>query len=220
MPGLGPRFRAPAEDCEPASFREGMQAIVFFVGQVVINNIDILLVKHFFPPREAGLYAAVALVGRVLYFASWSVVSAMFPVSAAAAKREEDTRSVLAVPILLVSSLSAGFVLLLALFPETLVRLLFGTEFREAVPLFSLYAAATGVYALSVVLVTYEMSRRIAHVGWLQLAFSGLVVAGIYLFHASLWQVVMVQLALMVVLLALVAAPFLRVRRTALPEVA
>src|SRR5258706_9362797 len=54
----------------PASFREGMQAIVFFVGQVVINNIDILLVKYFFAPPEAGLYAAVALVGRVLFFAA------------------------------------------------------------------------------------------------------------------------------------------------------
>ena len=28
------------------------------------------------------LYAAIALVGRLLYFGAWSVVSAMFPVSA------------------------------------------------------------------------------------------------------------------------------------------
>ena len=33
----------------PASFREGLQAIVFFVGQVIINNFDIVLVKHLFP---------------------------------------------------------------------------------------------------------------------------------------------------------------------------
>jgi len=44
-----------------------MQTTVFFIGQVVINNIDILLVKHFFDPQSAGLYAAVALVGRLLY---------------------------------------------------------------------------------------------------------------------------------------------------------
>ena len=59
-----------------------MQAIVFFVGQVIISNIDILMVKHFFRPDVAGLYAAIALVGRLLYFGAWSIVSAMFPVSA------------------------------------------------------------------------------------------------------------------------------------------
>ena len=34
------------------SFGEGLQAIVFFSGQVVINNFDIVLVKHFFPLRK------------------------------------------------------------------------------------------------------------------------------------------------------------------------
>ena len=48
----------------PIAFHEGLQAIVFFSGQTVINNFDIVLVKHFFPPAEAGFYAAVALVGR------------------------------------------------------------------------------------------------------------------------------------------------------------
>ena len=42
-------------------------------------------------------------------------------------------------------------------------------------------AAATGVYAIAVVLITYEMSRRIANTGWLQLVVSGLIVLGITL---------------------------------------
>ena len=50
----------------PISSREGLQAIVFFSGQTVINNFDIVLVKHFFPPVQAGMYAAVALVGRLV----------------------------------------------------------------------------------------------------------------------------------------------------------
>ena len=36
----------------------------FSSGQVIISNIDILMVKHFFRPDEAGLYAAIALVGQ------------------------------------------------------------------------------------------------------------------------------------------------------------
>src|SRR5215469_7895688 len=62
-----------------AGLGEGVQAITFFIGQVVINNLDIVLVKHFFDASQAGVYAAIALVGRVVYMLSWSVVSSMFP---------------------------------------------------------------------------------------------------------------------------------------------
>ncbi|MGE0406668.1 MAG: oligosaccharide flippase family protein [Candidatus Korobacteraceae bacterium] len=201
------------------SVREGLQAVVFFIGQVVINNVDVLLVKHFFPPDTAGLYAAVALVGRVVYFASWSVVSAMFPVSAGTKSDDENT-SMLAVPMLFVLGISVVFVVTLTFIPEIVLRTVFGPEFNTGSigPLLSLYAAATGIYALSVVLITFEMSRRIANTGWLQLVFSGAIVVGIYLFHDSLREVVLVQLALMAVLLMLVSLPFLRRPRTALQE--
>jgi hypothetical protein len=79
-----------------------------------------------------------------------------------------------------------------------------------------LYAAATGGYALSVVLMAYEMSRRIANTGWLQLVISGLVVIGITLFHNTLRDVIVVQQVLMAVLFLAVAVPFVRTRRVAI----
>jgi O-antigen/teichoic acid export membrane protein len=197
----------------PASFHEGMQAIVFFVGQVVINNIDILLVKHFFSSDQAGLYAAIALVGRVIYFASWSVVSAMFPISAGAKPKEENS-AVLVVPLVIVLIISLVFIVGLAMFPEVVLRAVFGSGFHIGTgPLMSLYAAATGTYSLAVVLMAYEMSRKIANTGWVQLAISGAIVAGITLFHADLRQVVVVQLVIMVVLLMIVSLPFFRTHR-------
>src|SRR5436305_9459212 len=87
----------------PATLEEGVQAIVFFVGQVIINNLDIVLVKHFFSATQAGVYATVALVGRVVYMLSWSVVSGMFPFSARVSRTQErDGRTVLSTALLLV----------------------------------------------------------------------------------------------------------------------
>jgi O-antigen/teichoic acid export membrane protein len=199
----------------PASFFEGVQAIVFFVGQVIINNVDILLVKHFYPSAEAGLYAAVAVVGRVVYMASWAVVSSMFPVSAGVERPEPYRRAVVITPLLLVLSIVTLSLFGLWLLPSVVWRVLFGAGFQlsaqngySSLPL--LYVATTGVYCLSVVLITYEMSRKIGNAGWLQLAFSGAIAAGIYLFHGSLHQVIMVQLVLMLLLLACVLVPFLR----------
>lgn len=223
LPITQPELRVRGESGMPASFREGMQAIVFFVGQVIINNIDILLVKHFFAPEQAGVYAAIALVGRILYFASWSVVSAMFPISAGAKPKEEDP-SVLIVPLLFVLSMAVVFIVALAYFPDFVLQAIFGSLFQQtghsATHLMGLYAAATGTYALSVVLMAYEMSRRVANTGWLQLVFSVLVAAGIIIFHRTLRQVVIVQLVLMVFLLIAVSLPFFRSREISVQEAA
>lgn len=196
-----------------APFRESLQATIFFVGQVVINNVDILLVKHYFAAEQAGLYAAIALVGRLLYFASWSVTSAMFPVSAGE-KVERDSRGVLVVPLAFVTVISILFVILLAVLPRFVIHVLFGSGFHfpnvNIEGLLTMNAVAMGIYALSVVLITYEMSRRIANTGWLQLLVSGLVIAGVVTFHESLMQVIVVQLVLRAFLLIAVSAPFFR----------
>ena len=45
----------------------------------IINNSDILLVKHYFDPYNAGLYASLALIGRVVYFTAWMFVMLLLP---------------------------------------------------------------------------------------------------------------------------------------------
>ncbi len=212
LPDGAKELRGVAVPVKPAAIGEAMQAIVFFVGQVIISNIDILMVKHFFRPDVAGLYAAIALVGRLLYFGAWSIVSAMFPVSAE--NKEDGGGPLLALPLLMVTALSVIFVLLLAAFPEIVFRSLFGTHFPTAVGgmnlLLSMNAAATGTYAIAVVLITYEMSRRIANTAWLQLVVSGLIAFGISWFHSTLLEVIIVQQVLRLLLLLAVSYPFVK----------
>ena len=201
------------------SFREGLQAIVFFSGQTVINNFDIVLVKHFFPPAEAGFYAAVALVGRLVNMCAWSVVNTMFPVSAGAGSDEHEGSPVLFTSLSLVLVILSVLIFGLWLVPSFLWKTLFGAQFNVGnygalAPLLILYAVTTGIYSLSSVIITYEMSRKIANTSWLQLAFSGALAFGVYMLHDSLHQVIMVQLFLMIALLCLLIVPLIRIQMT------
>src|SRR5437764_3697461 len=196
-------------------FGEGLQAIVFFSGQVVINNFDIVLVKHFFDSKDAGIYAAVSLVGRLVNMCAWSVVNTMFPVSAGARASDREARPVLFMSLFLVFVILSFLTLGLWIIPSFLWRALFGSHFELAnfgglARLLILYAITTGIYSLSSVIITYEMSRKIANTSWAQLAFSGSLVLGICVFHQTLRQVILVQLILMLVLLITVALPLLR----------
>jgi O-antigen/teichoic acid export membrane protein len=209
LPPMPREVRVDAIQGEPASFAEAVQAIVFFIGQVIINNIDILLVKHFFPAEPAGIYAAIAQIGRLLYFICWfGIVNAMFPV--AASRPDQKKSEALGLPMLLVFAISCAFVLVAALFPHFIMGLIFGSKFINIGSLLALYTIATGLYSLSVVLIAYEMSRRIANTGWLQLLISGALVLVIGFFHQDLHEVIMVRIVLMVIMLFMVSFPFLR----------
>lgn len=194
--------------------REVSHAVVFFAGQVLINNSDIVLVKHFFAPDVAGLYAAIAMVGRVTFAFSSAVVNSMFPVVAGSRKDERKNLSLLATSLLLVLALGLTLAAFLRLAPGSLWTLFFGARFaihgEYGFPyLLSLYAVATVIYSLSVVIITYEMSYRLANTSWVQLAMSLVLIASICRYHASLRQVIVVQLILMLALLIFVSIPFL-----------
>jgi hypothetical protein len=170
-------------------------------------------VKHFFPSTEAGLYAAVALVGRVIFAFSSAVVNTMFPLVAGTRDEEREGHRILLTSVLLVLGIGSSLALGLRLAPAGIWTAFFGPHFAIAgkygLPyLLALYAATTVVYSLSVVVIAYEMSYKIANTSWVQLAFSGAVVAGICMFHSSLQQVIWIQLVLMAVLLIVVAVPF------------
>lgn len=196
------------------ALRESCQAMVFFSGQVLINNCDIVLVEHFFPAKEAGLYAAVAMVGRVIFSFSSAVVNSMFPLVAGTRDEERRNFRVISTSLFLVLGVGTVLVLGLSVAPSGLWTTLFGSRFEIAgrynMPyLLALYAVTAIIYSLSVVIITFEMSYKIANTSWIQLAFSGMVIAGICMFHSSLREVILVQLILMAILFVVVAIPFL-----------
>jgi O-antigen/teichoic acid export membrane protein len=209
-----PALRIPNPLHFTYALREISQALVFFSGQVLINNCDIVLVEHFFPAKEAGLYAAVAMVGRVIFAFSSAVVNSMFPLVAGTRDEERRDIRIIATALLLVLGTGSVLALGLGIAPSGMWTTFFGSGFEIAgkynLPyLLALYAITAIIYSLSVVIITFEMSYKIANTSWVQLAFSGAVIAGICLFHSSLRTVILVQLVLMVALLGVVAVPFL-----------
>ena len=88
VPGLLPYKRLsqkvlPAiSTAELKHLRKFVVVTAFYeLTQILINNGDILLVKHFFDAHEAGLYSSLALIGRAVYFVAWMFVMLLLPES-------------------------------------------------------------------------------------------------------------------------------------------
>jgi hypothetical protein len=210
--------RLPAPAPNPLPLRDGIreitQALLFYSGQMIINNCDLVVVKHIFPAQEAGLYAAVGLVGRVIFVLSAAVVNSTFPIVAGTRAEERKDLRLIATPLLLVLGIGSFVALVMWMAPPALWTTILGPGFhitgKYDIPYLSaLYALKTVVYSISAVVITFEMAHKIANTSWVQLLFSGMMIAGIYQFHASLHQVIMVQLAVLSALFVVVAITFL-----------
>ncbi|KAB8143771.1 oligosaccharide flippase family protein [Chloroflexia bacterium SDU3-3] len=188
--------RLPAEERARIA-RFAVPVVAALVGQILINNSDILVVKHFFSAGEAGLYAALALIGRIVFFATWSVVTVLFPLVAQRHQRGQPHRSLLYAGVGIVLAISAGIVGATALFPAQIVQVLFGQEYLAAAPLLGMYALATAFYALGNVVINYHLSLDTG--GGSLLAFGAELVQllSLWLAHESLTQVVQVQVVVM-----------------------
>ncbi len=177
-----------------------MPVLVSQLGQILINNSDVILVKRFYAPEQAGQYAALALIGRIVFFATWSVVTTMFPIVAQKQKMGEAHEHLLWLSLGIVLAVSAPIVLLTLVIPEWIVKILFGAQYLGIAPLLWLYALATSLYAMANVVIMYRLSLGKGAETRFAIAAGVVQVLGIILFHQTLAQVVYVQVVVMAVL--------------------
>ena len=182
--------------------------IIFFaltafyeLTQIIINNSDIILVKHYFNDKEAGLYASLALIGRVVYFVAWMFVMLLLPKVILLKKEGKNTLPILMKYISYITVLSIGIVLFTYLFPNFVVKVMFGEKYISIAFLLWKYALATSVFAIANIFAYYFLSIN-KYIPVVISAVLGITqIALIVLFHNSLEQVVEMQIIAMVVLL-------------------
>jgi O-antigen/teichoic acid export membrane protein len=169
--------------------------------QIIINNSDILLVKHFFEPYEAGLYASLALIGRVVYFIAWMFVMLLLPVVVQLKKEGKPTLPILLKYVGYISFFTISIVLGCYFFPNLIINILFGDGYLEISPLLWKYALATGVFAISNIFAYYYLSLDSYIPVILSGVFGMLQIVLVVWYHTSLEQVVHMQIIAMLILL-------------------
>ena len=177
--------------------------------QIIINNSDILLVKHYFASYEAGLYASLALIGRVVYFIAWMFVMLLLPAVVQLKKEGKSTLPILMKYVSYIGLIALSIVFLCYIFPQQIIILLFGDRYLEIAPLLWKYALATGVFAISNIFAYYYLSLDKYVPVVLSGIFGMLQVVLVTQYHNSLAQVVNVQIFAMFLLLVVQLIYFL-----------
>lgn len=196
----------------PGTAYESAAALVTFVILALLLSADILAAKRYLPPNTAGIYAAVSLCGKIVYFATSAASLLLFPHFTERDERRRDGRKILGVSLGVVAMLSGILVIIFFLVPAIVVVPLYGAGYRAAEPFLGWIAIAFACYALANLAATYLLARR-SWLGAAALSVAALVqLAALYSFHGSIGEVVTVQVvvlgatAIALVTLALSAA--------------
>ncbi len=192
----------------------GSFTLLALLGQALITNSDFVLVKNFFSAEDAGMYAAISVLGRIVYFGALPLTVVLIPMIARKQALNEPTQPIFM--ILMGGGAAACGVLVgasLLLAPETL-RLLYGSAYTSAAHLLAPYALAASLYTLTNLALTYQIALGKGRETWLPILAGAAQVGAILVLHHTLMQVVIIQIVLMGLLFA---ATLWRIRHASQP---
>ncbi len=159
---------------------------------VIIQNGDLLLVKHFADPRTAGLYGALSLAGKILLFFVAFIPLIVIPKATRVALAGERPGGLLLQALGASLAMSLPGLLFFYIKPELVVTLLAGAAFAAATPYVFAYGVAMVELAVLNVLVSYKIGiHRFDFVLPLALCALGEMI-GISFYHAGLAEVIRV----------------------------
>jgi len=158
----------------------------------ILTNVDLILVKHFFEPLQAGYYSILSLVGRGFVSIAMAVSLAMFPQVSELHEQNKNPYLTLKKSLLICSLLFGLAILIFIIFPQFFIRAVFGKKYLAVSPLLRIFSIAVIPLALTNVLINYRLARRDVNFAYYLILGVIFYIAMLVLFHNSLLQVVVI----------------------------
>lgn len=101
------------------------------VGIILLNNFDIILIKHYFV-EEAGYYSVASALGKILCYFSNAIVVTLFPFVITEKGNSEGATKILKKALLYGGIIAAGAGSVLSLLAEFIINIMYGTVYVQA----------------------------------------------------------------------------------------
>jgi len=156
-----------------------------------LYNQDVLLVKHFFAPTDAGIYSSLSILGKVIFYASSAITFVLFPVLSERKELKTGTTRLVGAALLCVSALSAGLTLVYFLFPKFVVYLLYVSAYDAAIPYVGLFGVFISFFTLDNILFSACLAVEKVFVWTIGISAAVAQFVLIWIYHSSLQTVIL-----------------------------
>lgn len=126
---------------------------------VAMLSIDIIAIKHYFSPEEAGFYAGMATVARIVYFLT-APFTAVLLTSVSMQQSESKNRLQVRGSVGLILGLGGIAVLAMSLYPQLIIKILVGSKYLLYAGYLPWLALVMILLAVSNAILMYRIALR------------------------------------------------------------
>jgi O-antigen/teichoic acid export membrane protein len=132
----------------------------------VLQNIDVIVVKHVADKDDAGAYAAAAVIGKGVIWVAVGLGLYLLPEAARRTRMGQDARPVLVRTLALIGFVSIPAVLLYVVAAEPLLVAIFGQQYADGAGALPVLAIAMSLLACAYLSVQYLLALERANFLW------------------------------------------------------
>ena len=174
--------------------------VIFCLNSLVTT--DILLVKHLFSLKEAGIYAGLSLVGRVIFYITAPITTVMFPILIARFKNGQSYKNILYMALFMITGISMLVTFFYFLFPKfTILFFLKKEEYLVVSQNLGMFGIFITLYSLISVFSYYFLSIKKTRISILLVGAAVLQAVLIYFFHTSFQSIINISIIVSTLLL-------------------
>lgn len=188
------KYRFREIDLKPF-FKYALPVLIQALAFTSIFTTDVILVKHFFPAFEAGVYAAMSTLGKIIFFATAPVAATMFPIVSKKHAKSEPFLNVFLISFFVTFVVSFFVVTLYWLFPNIAIGTLYGSAYLSASSNLVWMGLFLAFYSMSSLLVNFFLAIGKVWVVAIPFVLAILQVLLIWIRHSSILDVLQSSLA-------------------------
>ena len=173
-------------------FKSAMPVLLANVAFAVMTQIDMVLVKYYFSEQEVGIYAAASILGKAVMYLPGGIAMALFPIVAENHASGKSSAHLMFQAVGVTALLSLTGALFYYFFADSIIVLLYGTDYKEAANVLKYFGFAILPMALIMVAEHFLIAMGRVLFTYLFMVVAPLQLIAIYYYHDTLLDIVAV----------------------------
>lgn len=172
--------------------KESLSTMIGFLGLTSLTSMDLILAQYYLPGL-AGYYAGLTLFGKGILLTVAPIATVLFPLIINA-KHSTDGKKLFRIALLVTFILSFSVYFIYRLVPEEIVKLALSKSYLTIVTLLPYYGFTFLLFSLSHIIVNGFIALDEFTPGYVASLTAILQIIGIFYFHNSLYDIIIVSL--------------------------
>ncbi len=131
------------------------------LSSLAFLSFDVILAKHFLSPVDAGKYALVSLVGKMVYFLGGLASPFILPLVSRNEGASQDSKNVLTLSLIATSAITIAAFIAFGFFGYITIPFLYGEKGESILSYLTLFTAGIVFFTISRVYIAYYLAKNI-----------------------------------------------------------